>query len=61
MLYETNVRANIIDKLEKMISLCGGIGDNPYIVNVVTYSGHGITFKGDAIAAIPEYKDKNNK
>lgn len=41
-----------------MISMCRGIGYNPYIVNVITYSGHGITFQGDAIAAIPEYKDK---
>jgi hypothetical protein len=44
-----------------MIKICGGIGYNPFIVNVVTFSGHGITFKGDAIAAIPEYIDKDNK
>ena len=44
-----------------MITMCPGIGENPYTVNVVTFSGHGITFKGDAIAAIPEYKDKDNK
>jgi len=44
-----------------MIKICGGIGDNPFIVNVFTFSGHGITFKGDAIAAIPEYLDKDNK
>jgi hypothetical protein len=25
-------------------------------VNVITYSGHGITFDGDAIAVIPEYE-----
>lgn len=43
-----------------MISLCGGIGGNPYVVNVVTYSGHGITFEGDTIAVIPEYKDNKN-
>ena len=31
-------------------------GENPFVVNVVTYSGHGITFDGDAIAVIPEYE-----
>jgi hypothetical protein len=40
-----------------MISRCDGIGKNPFTVNVVTYSGHGITFDGDAIAAIPEYPE----
>ncbi len=29
-------------------------GYGPFIVNVVTFSGHGITFDGDAIAVIPE-------
>ena len=33
-------------------------GENPFVVNVVTYSGHGITFDGDAIAAIPEYLEE---
>jgi hypothetical protein len=61
MLYEINVRESIINKLEKMISKCGGIGYNPYVVNVITYSGHGFIYKGDTIAAIPEYKDKKNK
>jgi hypothetical protein len=31
-------------------------------VNVITYSGHGITFDGDAIAVIPEYEgDKKSE
>ncbi len=34
------------------------IGENPYSVNVITYSGHGITFGGDAIAVIPDRKSK---
>jgi len=42
------------------MNLCVEIGDNPYVVNVITYSGHGITFKDDTIAVIPEYKDNNN-
>jgi hypothetical protein len=25
---------------------------------VITYSGHGITFDGDAIAVIPEYEEE---
>jgi hypothetical protein len=40
-----------------MVSKCDGIGKNPFVVNVITYSGHGITFDGDAIAVIPEYED----
>ncbi len=37
---------------------CDGLGNNPYTVNVITFSGHGITFRGDAIAVIPEYEIK---
>jgi hypothetical protein len=43
-----------------MISSCDGIGKNPFVVNFITYSGHGITFDGDAIAAIPEFQDNSN-
>ena len=39
-----------------MFTLSLGKGQNPYTVNVVTYSGHGLTFKGDAIAVIPTYE-----
>jgi len=28
--------------------------EKKYCVNVVTFSGHGITYKNDAIAIIPE-------
>lgn len=42
------------------MSKCDGIGKNPFVVNIVTYSGHGITFDGDAIAVIPEYQDVIN-
>jgi hypothetical protein len=39
------------------VTKCDGIGKNPFVVNVITYSGHGITFDGDAIAVIAEYED----
>jgi hypothetical protein len=31
------------------------------MVNFITFSGHGITFDGDAIAVIPEYTDHSEK
>ena len=31
------------------------MGKNPYTVNVITFSGHGITHEGDAIAVIPQF------
>jgi hypothetical protein len=42
-----------------MLNKCDGKGINPFIVNVITYSGHGITFGEDAIAVIPQYEDKS--
>ena len=44
-----------------MLNRCDGIGENPFVVNFITFSGHGITFDGDAIAVIPEYEDKTKK
>jgi hypothetical protein len=44
-----------------MLIKCDGIGENPYVVNFITFSGHGITYDGDAIGVIPEYEDKNKK
>jgi hypothetical protein len=41
-----------------MLNKCDGKGINPFIVNLITYSGHGITFNEDAIAVIPQYEDK---
>jgi hypothetical protein len=38
-----------------MLDKCDGIGENPFVVNFITFSGHGITFDGDAIGVIPEY------
>jgi hypothetical protein len=38
-----------------MFNNISGLGENPYSVNVITYSGHGITlFDKDAIAVIPD-------
>jgi hypothetical protein len=53
---QINLRSKIIDELETLVSKCDGIGKNPFTVNVITYSGHGFTFDGDAIAVIPEYE-----
>jgi hypothetical protein len=40
---------------------CHGYGDNPWVLNVITFSGHGYTYRGDAIAVIPELDEKNGK
>ena len=37
-----------------------GTGRNPFTVNVITFSGHGVTYDGDAIAVIPENVDGQN-
>ena len=55
---QINLRSNIVELLEKMVSKCDGIGQNPFVVNVITFSGHGITFDGDAIAVIPQYNEE---
>jgi len=43
-----------MNHLEKMLNDTTGKGKNPWTVNVVTFSGHGITVDGDAVAIIPE-------
>ena len=58
------LRNKIVEQLDLMYSRCDGYGKNPFTVNVITFSGHGLTYiNGDAIAAIPEFptKDKKNK
>ena len=54
---QINLRQKILELLEQMVRSCDGIGKNPYVVNVITFSGHGITFDGDSIGVIPEYQD----
>jgi hypothetical protein len=44
-----------------MLSACTGFGRNPYVVNFITFSGHGITYEGEAIAVIPEYENLDKK
>ena len=56
---QKGLRQKIVEQLEKMYDRCDGIGENPFTVNVITFSGHGITFDGDAIAGIPEYETKD--
>ncbi len=53
---QINLRDKIIKKLQLMYDGCSWLGNNPYTVNVITFSGHGITFRGDAIAVIPTYE-----
>jgi hypothetical protein len=59
MMTQINLRSKILKELEDVISRCDGIGKNPFVVNFITYSGHGITFDGEAIAAIPEFQDES--
>jgi hypothetical protein len=54
---QINLRNQIIDELGVMLKTCDGRGKNPYIVNVITFSGHGISYNGDDLAAIPEYEE----
>ena len=51
---QKGLRDKIIKAADDLLARCSGLGNNPYSVNVITYSGHGITFDGDAIAVVPE-------
>jgi hypothetical protein len=53
-LYITKCRENIIKKIDIMLNRCIEIGENPFVVTVLTFSMHGISYKGDAIGVIPE-------
>ena len=53
------MRKKILDQIDSMKTR--GIGENPYTVNVITYSGHGITLEGDAIGVIPEIETVENQ
>jgi hypothetical protein len=59
--YELNLKNRIDDQLQSMLNKCDGKGNNPFVVNVITYSGHGITHESDAIAVVPEYQNKAEK
>ncbi len=47
-------RKKILTIFDNMLARCIGEGKNPYTVNVITFSGHGITVNGDAVAVIPD-------
>jgi hypothetical protein len=51
----TNIklRDKITQKLNEIHSNRNENKENPFKVNVISFSGHGITFEGDAIAVIP--------
>jgi len=49
-----DARDRILKTFDEMIGRCVGEGKNPYTVNVISYSGHGITYEGDAVAVIPD-------
>ena len=53
-----NMHKKITDLLKQIYDNSGLKGKNPWRVNFITYSGHGYTFNGDAIAVIPEYDNK---
>jgi uncharacterized protein YihD (DUF1040 family) len=46
-------REEFLKATDNMLNKCAGAGKNPYTVNLITFSGHGITYGGDAIAIIP--------
>jgi hypothetical protein len=52
------MRKKILEQIDGMKTR--GIGKNPFTVNVITYSGHGLTLDGDAIGVIPEIETVKN-
>ena len=48
------MRGRILNRIDEMLSACIGIGKNPFVVNVVTFSGHSILADGDTIFVVPE-------
>ena len=53
-----DMRKKILEQIDAMKTR--GIGKNPFTVNVITYSGHGLTLDGDAIGVIPEIETVKN-
>ncbi len=48
----------ITDELKSIYDKSGLKGLSPWRVNFITFSGHGYTYEGDAIAVITEYDTK---
>ena len=53
------MRDKITQKLDEIYSNKNENKENPFKVNVISFSGHGITFDGDAIGVIPQKEDNN--
>ena len=49
-----DMRKKILEKIDQMLGACQGIGKNPFVVNVITFSGHSICSNGDVIFVVPE-------
>jgi hypothetical protein len=48
------MRNKILNHIDQMKNACSGIGKNPYVVNVITFSGHSISLNGETIFVVPE-------
>lgn len=48
--------STIENKLNVMMNDANGKGLNPYVVNFISFSGHGVEINGDAIGLIPMQK-----
>ena len=46
----------IIEKLNTMFEKSTGQGANPFVVNFISFCGHGITLENESIALIPGTK-----
>jgi hypothetical protein len=55
----TKFRDTILKQLGSMYD-SNGNGINPYTVNVITFSGHGISYNNDSVAVIPENSNDGN-
>jgi hypothetical protein len=53
-----NMHKTITDELKSIYDKSGLKGLSPWRVNFITFSGHGYTYEGDAIAVITEYDTK---
>jgi hypothetical protein len=53
-LKKTNERTLTLKMFDEIQKSCSGIGNNPFCVNFITITCHGITADGDSIAVIPE-------
>ena len=51
---QKDARKRILQSVDQMLSACTGIGKNPYVVNVITFSGHSIRCEGETIFVVPE-------